>query len=269
MKISSKLSLFYFAVLAVFCLMAAALAADLQSVTGGYEALLRTPVRQMEYARVVQVDFKKQVQEWKDILLRGHNPDDLAKYTQQFRQKEQLVRAGAQSLADQAQDPQAKQLIDQFLAAHQVLSRKYQQAYEAYVAANADFKAADKMVRGQDRAPTDLFDQVVQRLDAVVQQSVAAQTKSSLDSRNRVFVTAGGLLLLLGVVGLLLVRDILGRLARLKAVSDRLALADISGLAIEVSGNDEIAAFGGSMKGVHAAIEELLRIASVQNTAKS
>src|SRR5258708_4526715 len=112
MKISSKLSLFYLAVLAVFCLMAAALAGDLQSVAGGYEALLRTPVRQMEHARVVQVDFKKQVQEWKDILLRGHSPDDLAKYSQQFRQKEQLVRAGAQSLSDQTQDPQAKQLID-------------------------------------------------------------------------------------------------------------------------------------------------------------
>src|SRR5258708_11426038 len=96
-----------------------------------------------------------------------------------------------------------------------------------------------------------IFDRVVQRLDTVVQQSVAAQTKSALDSRNRVLGTAGGLLLLLGVVGLLLVRDILGRLARLKAVSDRLALADISASAIEVSGNDEIAAFSGTMNGAH------------------
>src|SRR5712664_1040573 len=112
MKISSKLSLFYVAVLAVFVVMAAALAADLQSVTVGYEALLQTPIRQMDHARVVQVDFKKQVQEWKDMLLRGHNPDDLAKYTSQFKQKEQLVRAGAQFLPDQAKDPQAKQLID-------------------------------------------------------------------------------------------------------------------------------------------------------------
>src|SRR5258708_8663339 len=122
MKISSKLSLFYLAVLVVFGLMAAALAADLQSVTVGYEALLRTPVRQMEHARVVQVDFKKQVQEWKDILLRGHNPDDLAKYTQQFRQKEQLVGAGAQLLSTQAHAPQTKHLIDHFLTADQLLS---------------------------------------------------------------------------------------------------------------------------------------------------
>jgi hypothetical protein len=63
------------------------------------------------------------------------------------------------------------------------------------------------------------------------------------------------------------VRDILGRLARLKAVSDRLALADNSGLDMNVSGSDEIASFAASMKGVHAAIEELLRIVSVQNTA--
>lgn len=267
MKISSKLSLFYVAVLAVFCLMAFALAADLQSVSAGYDALLDSPVRQMEEARVIQVDFKKQVQEWKDILLRGYTSEDLAKYTGQFHEKEQQVRAGANALLQQTQDAEAKQLLDQFLAAHLVLSQKYQQAYDAYVAGHADFKAADAIVRGQDRAPTDLFDKLVEHLGTCVTQSVAAQTQSASHARNLALATAGGLLVVLGVVGLIVVRDILGRLARLKAVSDRLALADISGLNVDVSGHDEIASFAASMKGVHAAIEELLRIVSVQSTA--
>lgn len=143
MKISSKLSLFYLAVLAVFCSMAFALAADLQSVSAGYDALLASPVRQMEEARVIQVDFKKQVQEWKDILLRGHTPEDLAKYTRQFHEKEQQVRAAADALLQQTQDVEAKQLLEQFLAAHVVLGQKYQQAYDAYVAGHSDFKVAD------------------------------------------------------------------------------------------------------------------------------
>jgi hypothetical protein len=58
------------------------------------------------------------------------------------------------------------------------------------------------------------------------------------------------------------VSNILGRLGRLKAVSDRLARADIEGLSVDISGPDEIGQFGNSMQGVHAAIEELTRLAS-------
>jgi methyl-accepting chemotaxis protein len=266
MKISAKLIVFYIAVLVVFGFMAFTLVSELHSLSGGYDALLRSPVRQMEQARVVQVDFKKQVQEWKDILLRGHNPDDLAKYTRQFHDKEEAVRAGAQLLSQQVQDAEARHLLEQFLAAHLVLSQKYQLAYVAYVAGNADFKAADKIVRGQDRAPTDLFDQVVQHLGLRVQESVAAQAKAAVNGRNLALGVAGGLLLLLGGAGFFLVRDILGRLSRLKTVSDRLARADLSGLAIDISGDDEISAFGESMKGIHAALEELLLQVSSQTT---
>ena len=49
-----------------------------------------------------------------------------------------------------------------------------------FVAGNAGLgKAADKLVRGQDRAPTDLFDKVVAApLDARVKSTVAAQQLS-------------------------------------------------------------------------------------------
>jgi hypothetical protein len=41
-------------------------------------------------------------------------------------------------------------------------------------------------------------------------------------------------------------------------MSDRLANADLEGLHIDISGHDEIGAFGSSMQGVHAAISELM-----------
>jgi methyl-accepting chemotaxis protein len=269
MKISTKLSSFYIGVLVVFCFLAFALASDLHSVSAGYDALLNSPVRQMDAARVVQVNFKKQVQEWKDILLRGHNPDDLITYTKQFHAMEAQVRTGATTLSQQVQDAEAKQLLEAFLSAHTALSQQYQMAYDAYVAGNADFKSADKIVRGRDRPPTDLFDKVVQRLDTLVQESVRSQTAAARHARNLAFGVAGSLLVLIGAIGFFLVRDIVNRLAHLKAVSDRLARADLSGLDVDVSGNDEIAAFGISMRGVHAAIEELILLSSVETTAKS
>ncbi|MFI5312048.1 MAG: hypothetical protein ACHQQ3_12490 [Gemmatimonadales bacterium] len=267
MRISTKLSAFYVAVLAVFCALSVALMGQLRSVVAGYDALLNSAVVQMDEARVIQVDFKKQVQEWKDILLRGHTPADLTKYTTQFHDKEAKVVAGAVSLTREVQDSAARSLLVQFIAADSVLSGKYQQSYDIYTAGHFDFKAADKLVRGQDRPPTDLFDAVVKRLDARVKTAVEAQRAAVVRSRNVTLAVAGGFLVLLGVLGFVIVRDILSRLGRLKAVSDRLAVADISGLVVDISGKDEIGEFGGSMKGVHAAIEELLSVASARPAA--
>src|SRR5262249_15159856 len=125
----------------------------------------------------------------------------------------------------------------------------------------ADFKAADALVRGQDRAPTNLFDKVVQRLESRVQSTVAAQQLAASRNQNLALGISGGLLFLFGVLGFATVRSIVRRLAALRAVSNKLANADVAGLSIDISGKDEIGEFGESMKGVHAAIEELLHLA--------
>ena len=261
MKIATKLHLLFVGIVAVFILSGGVMIAQMQSLSNGYDAVLASPVRDMDQARVVQVDFKKEVQEWKDTLLRGHDPKDLATYSKQFRDKEVAVRRGAVALARTVHDEQARQLLVQFVAADDVMSAKYHHAYDVFVAGHADFKAADKLVRGQDRPPTDLFDKVVQRLDAKVQATVAAQQASA--RRNQVIALgfSAALLFLLGMMGFLTVRSIVKRLAKLQAVSDRLAVADVEGLTIDISGKDEIGEFGESMAGVHAAIEELLHAA--------
>ena len=261
MKITTKLGLLFAGMIAVFVLLATVLLAQLNTVSAGYDAVLASPVHDMDAARVVQVNFKKQVQEWKDTLLRGHTPKDLTKYWKQFRDKEALVRSGAVSLSLSVQDDEARALLTQFVAADDVMSAKYHRAYGVYVAGNADFKAADHLVRGQDRAPTDLFDKVVTRLQARVESTVAAQQASVRRNKDIALAVAGGLLVLLGLIGFVTVRSIVKRLAQLRALSDRLAKADIDGLSVDISGKDEIGEFGESMKGVHAAIEELLHMA--------
>jgi methyl-accepting chemotaxis protein len=262
MKISSKLTIFFVAVLILFAFLCISLVSQVRLVSDGYDGLLSSPIPDMDAARVIQVQFKKQVQEWKDILLRGHTPDDLAKYTKQFHDDEALVQSGAKALAARVADPDAKSLLEQFLAAHLKLSESYKTAYDAYVGGNADFKAADKIVRGQDRPPTDLFDAVVARLDARVKASVEAQRTAV--HQNLVFAVglSAALLLVLSIMGFITIRSVLVRLAGLKKVSDHLARADIEGLVIDISGKDEIGEFAESMKGVHAAITELLSAAA-------
>src|ERR1041385_5108535 len=60
--------------------------------------VLASYMNQMELARVLQVNFKKQVQEWKDILLRGHEAVDFEKYRDLFFKQESLVRENGKAL---------------------------------------------------------------------------------------------------------------------------------------------------------------------------
>ncbi|MBT2865667.1 methyl-accepting chemotaxis protein [Chromobacterium violaceum] len=130
---------------------------------------------------IMQVDFKKQVQEWKDTLLRGQDPAKLAKYWGNFEKKEQQVRDEGNALAASATDPQARQLLQQFVAAHQKMGDDYRKGLDAYKQAGADFKVGDKQVAGMDRPPTELLTQASGLL-AKRAKANAAAAESSADS---------------------------------------------------------------------------------------
>lgn len=264
MRISTKLTCFFLGVVVLFMGLSATLLAQINVVSAGYDELIEGAIRHADQARVAQVDFKKQVQEWKNILLRGHQADDLARYSKAFHEQEARVRREAQILAETVTDEAARQLLAEFHTAHGLLGTQYQRGLEVFVASSGDYRAADKLLRGKDRAPTDLFDAVVARLDARVQGAVALQKAAVARNRNLALGAAGVLLALLGAAGFVIVHGIVSRLRRLKAVSDRLARADVDGLAVDISGRDEVGEFGESMKGVHAAIEELSAMARVR-----
>ena len=61
--------------------------------------LLNVDVAQQAAARVMQVTFKKQVQEWKDTLLRGSDPDALQKYSNAFHARARDVQDRGSALA--------------------------------------------------------------------------------------------------------------------------------------------------------------------------
>jgi methyl-accepting chemotaxis protein len=257
MKISLKLTLFLAGVSVLFVGLADALIGQSRTLVASYDELLRTSAHQADLARVTQVDFKKQVQEWKDILLRGHNPEDLSKYTKLFHEAEARVRENSSALSRQIRDPEAARLLGEFIARHDMLGKRYQEAYDTYLATGFDFKAADRIVRGMDRPPTDLFDQVVARVSAVMEQSAKEQQASATHKQLLALGITGGCLLLLTLGSLVVVLNVSARLGCLKAISDKLAQGEIQGLTIDIEGTDEVGEFGRSLRGVRSAIMDL------------
>ena len=70
---------------------------------------------------IMQTDFKKQVQEWKDTLLRGSDPVALDKHWSNFENQERKVQESGLALQARLTDPKAKELIGQ-------LSQEYRQS---------------------------------------------------------------------------------------------------------------------------------------------
>ena len=116
----------------------------------------------LRLALETQVHFKKQVQEWKNILLRGANDRDFDKYLHKFRNERETVRALTRQLLEVVprNGPAGRAAVD-FSAAHLALDGAYQNGLNAFVQDRNDPFRIDTMVRGIDRQPTDLLDDVV------------------------------------------------------------------------------------------------------------
>ncbi|HTR38578.1 MAG TPA: methyl-accepting chemotaxis protein [Bryobacteraceae bacterium] len=137
----------------------------LEHIVAAYEQLFTRETQQQDMSRQMQVVFKKQVQEWKDILIRGGDPAALKKYTEQFHQDETTVRDLANKLASQVPDLDARATLIDFSTSHQELGKAYAAGLEKFVKSRGKNQhEVDQMVKGKDRPPTDLIDKVVEQL---------------------------------------------------------------------------------------------------------
>jgi len=117
----------------------------------------------IDTARLAQVHFKKQVQEWKNILLRGNDKDMFERHVRAFDEEDRRVNEYLQSLSNIAITARLSvPEIAEAIKIHEQLGYKYRNALKDYN--HSDLKSAvlvDKIVRGIDREPTDQIDAIV------------------------------------------------------------------------------------------------------------
>ena len=121
-----------------------------------------------------ETSFKKQVQEWKDTLLRGKKPELLDKHWSAFQQREADVRNIAEKTARSIADPDAAQLVAQFVSAHRTMGDAYRRGLREFKDHDFDSAAGDKAVAGIDRAPTELLTKAKERLLSIAEAQASA-----------------------------------------------------------------------------------------------
>ena len=137
-------------------------------------------------------DFKTQVQEWKNVLLRGFEQGDREKYWGRFQSKEQAIQTVLERKLSAEDVPNdEKQLIREFIRAHQHMAEKYREGYQLFVESGYDPKVGDAAVRGIDREPTKLLARLSDKIGERAGSAIL-----TLDAHTRNTLTA----LVLGIV---------------------------------------------------------------------
>ena len=166
-----------------------------------YSQLIAGPLHTSQLIDEANLQFKVQVQEWKNVLLRGKQPADLAKYWGQFEDRQRDVQNILGQLASQKGiEPSLKTRIERLREEHRQLGTSYQKGRDAYVAAGGDSTAGDNAVKGVDRATSDQMSELVAELR---QQGNEQSTLISTNAERTVWL---GLLVMLAsglLIGLL------------------------------------------------------------------
>ncbi|MFA7822131.1 methyl-accepting chemotaxis protein [Aeromonas dhakensis] len=151
--------------LALILVTALACFSFLSSGIQSYRGLLDGPLESSRLIDAANVEFKIQVQEWKNVLLRGQDSANLQRYWSQFEEQERKVQDTLGKLAQvAAADPALKQQVERLRSEHQALGANYRKGRDAFVAAGADAKAGDAAVKGIDRDASEQMTALVEQL---------------------------------------------------------------------------------------------------------
>src|SRR5262245_21693747 len=170
------LSLFFALAAIVFLMYQSRLVSD------RYEQVLSVEVRKIELGHDLETGFLKQVRDWKNILVRGNNPQELEKYKEDFFKQERQVQAISAELKKLVTDPRVEEQFQKFTAGHEKLGPLYRQAIDVYAKDKGDFTAADQLVKGIDRAPTEALERMgeilndhIKEVQRVNQEAISTQ----------------------------------------------------------------------------------------------
>jgi methyl-accepting chemotaxis protein-1 (serine sensor receptor) len=204
-----------------------------------YDRIIEGDFANNQATAEMQILFKTQVQEWKDTLLRGRDPQALARHWEAFQEKERQVDETAIRLMSALPEGEAKSLVTRFKEAHATMGEKYRKGYEAFEGARFDPSAGDSAVKGMDRAPSELLSQAREKILA---DTGVAIGQAKREASQAAWISIAVMLCALGggaVAGILISRSITRSLRKAVEAAEAVAAGDLTSN-IDVPGADEV-----------------------------
>lgn len=210
----SSLVLALFALIALFTVQAHA---RVYEATGAREKI----------ARQMELDFRWQVQEWKNTLLRGQAEADYQKYHRSFLQRRQAIYEQLKTLQQASSDDSP--IVSELQALEKelrTLNQAYDRALQNYSSNDpASILVVDRLVRGIDRKPSERIEGIIV---AIGQEGKADVDRSTAQSILVILSTAAVAIALLLLINLPLTRKISRSLRSVLEIQSRLADGDLT-----------------------------------------
>lgn len=146
----------------------------------------------------VQVEYKNEIQEWKNVLLRSNSRDTLETNWRTFEIQYQKVAALAQDIILQNEVRAVKERMNIFVEAHTANHEQYKNGMDALIKSGFDPHQADAAVKGIDRPLLDYLeaaDTAMQDEKKSINESLTAKARNQIDQS----------LVILGFIALLVV----------------------------------------------------------------
>ncbi len=228
------------------------------STIGEFQRLTEQEISHERRISAMVSGFKKQVQEWKNVLLRGADDEQRAKYWGKFEKQEAALQQEGQALVDGMPETEARRLLGEFLAAHTEMGTAYRKGLQAFIEAGYVASAGDAAVKGIDRAPTRLLEDAA-GLIAEDARSVTASTLARATNSARLAL-AGVIVVLLASVSAAVVfirSRVLRPLCGIESALNQMAGGDFR-VEIDARGQDELGRVGASAQRLRDDLGDLL-----------
>ena len=230
------------------------LEADLLRMRGDVHTLLDI--------QAANVDFKTQVQEWKNILIRGNKEADFAKHEKAFVEKEQSVQErlknALEALKGDSKATEVASNLAQLIKDHANLGIAYRAALGSFDKSDPETgKKVDVAVKGKDRTATEEMSKLVALLEKSESDYMERQTETSKaaynSSRTQLLIQMAICFALASCVMYFTVQQISKQIARVQETTTKVKETLDLTHRIVVSGSDEMAQVAGS---VNALLDE-------------
>ncbi len=169
-----------------------------------YRTLMEGPVASADLISEANLAFKEQVQEWKNVLLRGAEPADLDRYWRQFQTSEEEVQQLLGQVSELDVSAEVQRQITTLRSTHQQLSERYREGLEHFIATGHDPVAGDTLLRGIDRDTVDRLQQLSDQLQQAADSEVERIRGSALRT-----AVLGLIILILSALGISICASVL------------------------------------------------------------
>ncbi|HEX5805688.1 MAG TPA: methyl-accepting chemotaxis protein [Macromonas sp.] len=204
-----------------------------------------------------QRHFATAVQEWKNVLLRGKDPEQREKYWHAHQEQMQQMLSTLQELDTRQHQGPVKDTTRKLIDLLKSTEDRYSKGYAAFGAADFDPSAGDHAVKGVDREASQALAELLKQLDEERTQEAA---QASANAQRNLLVALGTTGLVLGLalpLSIWFSRALTRRLDYASLVARQVAQGNLH-TRIEVRGNDEIDALLASMREMQASLVQVV-----------